>query len=153
VRKRSSYRPRVVRYDNMAHVRAGLEPMTADAGQFYLLMIKSHDALDLLVHGTATRAQMELLTNICNITSALAKQGYGANWLPEIHAGEEALFALSRRGMSNDQHFVGTDYELNAVRDLIDVHDAQLEVITIQEMERAMDYVIEAERNKLARCI
>ena len=153
MRKRSRYRPGIVRLDNMAYVRAGLEPMTADAGQFYLLKIKSHDALDLLVHGTATRLQMELLTNISNITIALAKQGYGANWWPEIHAGEEALLALSRRGMSSDQHFVGRGYELNAVRDLIDVHDAQLDVITIQEMERAMDYVIEAERNKLARCI
>lgn len=153
MRKRSRYRPRPVLLDTMAHVRSGLEHMCSDVARFSLLKIKNHDALDTLVHGTATRLQMELLTNVSNLTGALAKQGFGADWTPEIRAGEDALLTLSQRGTAHQMHFVGTGPELNAVRELMGIHDAQLEAVTIQDVERAMDYVIEVKRNKLARHI
>jgi hypothetical protein len=43
--------------------------------------------------------------------------------------------------------------ELNAVREMFDVHDAQLEVVTVREIETAMDYIDEVKRNKLAKRI
>jgi hypothetical protein len=147
-KKRSRYRPKPVRLDVMAFVRAGMRQLAEMGGELATLKIKNHDALTSLVQGRASRHDMEILICTCNMTAALAVQGYGKEWTEEIVAGEAAVLAIATR-----PRWLCRGEELNAVREMFDVHDAQLEVVTVREIETAMDYIDEVKRNKLAKRI
>ena len=83
-----------------------------------------------------------------NMAEAFAHQGIGAEWNAEIRAGEDAILAVARR-----DKWVCKAGELNAIRELMDVHDAQLEVVTVSQVEKALAHIKEVKRNKRARRI
>ena len=59
---------------------------------------------------------------------------------------------MGKRGVSG-RNFAFTALELKAVRLAMEIHDRQLEEITVREIEQAMDYVTECIRLKKARPI
>jgi hypothetical protein len=148
MKKRSRYRPKLVRLDVMGFVQAGMKPLSAVGGELATLQIKNHGSLAALSHGQATQRDMDILICTSNMTEALAKQGFGNDWAAEIAAGEAALCAVAAR-----DRWICRGSELHAMRELLDVHDAQLEVVTVRNIETAMDYIDEVIRNKLAKRI
>lgn len=151
MKKRSRYRPTPIRFDVMAFVQAGMRPLAA-TGQLSTLQIKNHDALASLALGCATRTDMDKLVAAVNMAESLAWLGFGKNWSAGIKAGEDAVKAVSERGAAAS-HWVATGLELAALRELMNIHDAQLEIATVQQIEKAMDHIKEVERNKRARKI
>ena len=148
MRKKSRYRPTSIRYDVMGFVMSGIRTLSQTGGTLSTLQIKNYDALASLVQGRATLHDMNILIEISNMAEALAKQGYGKQWVTEITAGEEAIKAVASR-----DKWVCRSTEMNAIRELFNVHDAQLEVVTVSEIEQALDYINEVKRNKRARRI
>ena len=148
MRKRSAYRPRPVLLDALAHVKSGMKPLTQVAGEYVKLKIINHDALLALTQGKATWQSMNKLIAAGNMAEAFAHQGIGAEWNAEIRAGEDAILAVARR-----DKWVCKAGELNAIRELMDVHDAQLEVVTVSQVEKALAHIKEVKRNKRARRI
>jgi hypothetical protein len=59
---------------------------------------------------------------------------------------------MGKRGLEKNR-FAFTGPEINAVRVVIDLHDAQLDDCTVKEMERALDIVAEEVRLKKCRTI
>jgi hypothetical protein len=152
VRKRSKYKPKGVRLDNMTWVRAGLKKVDEiSAGT--TLKIRNHDAMNNLRLGVAARFDIDALIDAANITEALANRGIGEDWKPEIRAGQDAILTLARRGVANDFRFVAKGPELVALNLLIEVHDAQLETVTVKQLETAMADVMESLRLKKMRPI
>ena len=88
-----------------------------------------------------------------NMTEALACMGIGADWLPEIKEAQDALLTLARRGVEKDYRFILTGPELQAMNQCMEIHDAQLEVATIQQLEQAMDIVNKIIAQRKARPI
>jgi hypothetical protein len=152
VRKRSKYKPRQIIPDTMTWVRAGLKKVDEiSAGT--TLKIRNHDAMNNLRLGVAARFDIDALIDAANITEALANRGIGEDWKPEIRAGQDAILALARRGVANNFRFVAKGPELVSLNLLIEVHDAQLESVTVKQLETAMADVMESLRLKKMRPI
>ena len=148
MRKRSAYRPKSIRMDNMAFVQAGIRSF-AELPAGTVLRIKNHDALNNARLGLATRADIDLLVAASNIAEAMCRVGNGIDWKPELNIGREALLAVARRG-SKTLRFTLTGTELQALNLMMEVHDAQLDACTVQDVENALDLVFEEIKHKRA---
>ena len=132
----------------MAFVQAGIRPFeTLPAGT--TLRVKNHDALNNLRMGIASRSDMDMLIAASNIAEAMRRMGKGTDWEAELKAGYDALLAVARRGAST-MKFVMTGLELQAFNLLMDIHDAQLDACTVQDVENAIDLVTEEIKHKRA---
>lgn len=151
MRKRSKYKPKPIRADNMWFVTSGIQRVgRIDAGT--TLLIKNHDAMNSLRLGIATRVDLDKLIGALNIAEGLVRLGLGTDWRVELRAGQDALLAVGRRGVQTGK-FILTGPELTSLNLAMDIHDAQLEECTISQLERAMDIVSEDIRLKKARPI
>jgi hypothetical protein len=152
MRKRSKYRPKGVRLDNMTWVQAGLKKVDA-IGAGTTLKIRNHDAMNNIRKGTATRVEIDAVIDAFNIAEALARRGMGADWAVEIRAAQDALLELARRGVERGFQFTVKAEELTAMNLGMEIHDAQLDAVTVRELETAMNDVMENLRNKRMRHI
>ncbi len=145
---RKKYRPKPIRMDNMSFVRASIQPFV-ELGAGTTLRVKNHDALNNLRMGVATRSDMDMLIAASNIAEAMRRMGKGTDWGLELKAGHDALLDVDRRGVPS-MRFVMTGPELKALNLLMDIHDAQLDACTVQDVENAVDLVDKEIRNKRA---
>jgi hypothetical protein len=150
MRKKSKYKPKGVRLDNMAWVQSGLRRVE-DVSASATIKIRNHDAMNTLRLGTATRVEIDVLINALNVTEALARHGVGSDWMPELRRAQDALLTLARRGLKS--RFIVRADELTALNLAMEIHDAQLETVTVKQLEAAMEFVAETVRLKKARPI
>jgi hypothetical protein len=140
MRKRSAYRPKGVRLDNMSWVKSGLQRLVSLTNENFVVRTKNHAAMRAITTGVGTKDDADIMIAALNMTEALAKLRIGDDWSSEIRAGQVALLALCRRYM-DIRRFVFKAEELTAVNLAMEIHDAQLDACTVQELERAMDIV------------
>jgi len=151
VRKKSKYKPKGVRTDNMTWVMSSIKPFKEiSAGTD--LRIKNHDAMDKLRRGVADKADMDVLIGAANMCEGYMRlrDEFGKDWSTEIRAGQDALLAVARRGLDSNR-FVCKAPELVAINLILEIHDAQLEQSTVQDMERALEIVEKDQRHGKAR--
>lgn len=152
MRKRSKYRPKPIIPDTMTWVRAGMKKLD-DISAGTTLKIRNHDAMNNLRLGQAKRHDIDALIDAMNVAEALANRGIGDDWKPEIREAQDAMLALARRGVMKDMRFIARGEELKAMNLCMEVHDAQLEVVTVKQLETAMADVMESLRLKKMRPI
>lgn len=152
MRKRSKYRPKPLRMDNINYVLTGMK-LLDETPEGVTLRIKNHDALNNIRKGEGTRDDIDKIIAAFNMTEALACMGIGNDWLAEIKEAQDALLTLARRGVAKDYRFILTGPELQAMNQCMEIHDAQLEVATIQQLEQAMDIVNKVISQRKARPI
>jgi hypothetical protein len=145
---RKKYRPKPIRMDNMAFVQAGIRPFVG-LGAGTTLRVKNYDALNNLRMGVATRSDMDMLIAASNIAEAMRRMGKGTDWQAELKAGHDALYTVAKRGAPT-MRFVMTGPELKALNLLMEIHDAQLDDCTVQDVENAIDLVTEEIKHKRA---
>jgi len=153
MKKRSKYRPKGVRVDSVSWVLMGLKPFSSvDVSTD--LRIKNHAAMDTLRKGDATRADIDMLIGVFNITEAYMRlrPELGADWAEEIQAGQDALHAVGQRGAKSGR-FVLKANELTAMNLVMEIHDAQLDNTTVKDMEKALDIVQQEYRARRMRPI
>lgn len=138
MRKRSKYKPKGVRLDVMAYVKQGMAPMTEHHDAVMALRIRNHAALAAITQGKATRDDIDTLIAAVNMTEALAMNGLGRDWRPEITAAQEAILTMTRRGIPLGDKFVFTGPELQAVNLAMEVHDAQIDQASVADLEKAL---------------
>jgi hypothetical protein len=153
MKKRSKYRPKGVRLDMVNWVLAGLKPMNA-ISLTTDLRIKNHAAMDTLRKGDATRDDIDVLIGMFNMTEAYTRlrPEFGIDWAEEIRAGQDALYAVARRGVESGR-FILKASELQAINLVMELHDQQLDISTVRDMEKAMDIINIEFQNKLMRPI
>lgn len=153
MRKKSKYKPKGVRTDNMTWVMSSIKPFKEiSAGTD--LRIKNHDAMDKLRRGVADKADMDVLIGAANMCEGYMRlrDEFGKDWSAEIRAGQDALLAVARRGLDSNR-FVCKAPELVAINLILEIHDAQLEQSTVQDMERALAIVEKDQRHGKARSV
>jgi hypothetical protein len=116
------------------------------------LKIKNHMALANLTKGVATRQDIDMLIQAINMVEALYRMGFGREYASEVRAGLDALHAVGVRGAESGR-FILKSEEMNALNETMELHDAQLEVITLKDMENAIKLVNEELRQKKMRPI
>lgn len=155
MRKRSKYRPKGVRLDNLTWVMSSIKPF--DSVEVAVdLRIKNHAALEALRLGQATRHDMDVLIGAFNMCEGYMRlrDEFGVDWAKEIREGQDALLAVSRRGLAlSPERFVCRADELVAINMTMQIHDAQLDRSTVQDMERALDIVEKDQKHGKARVI
>jgi hypothetical protein len=154
MRKKSSYKPRPVRADNLNWILAGMKKVGSLPVAGVDLKLKNHGALDSILMGNGTRDHVDVLIAAVNICEALVRirDDLGLDWATEIKAAQDALYTMARRGVEKNS-FAFTGPEMTAMKLVMDVHDVQLDNCTVKEMEQALFIVYEEVRQKKARPI
>ena len=152
MRKRSKYRPRELIVNTMGYVLEGMAPVAQHDSFLVDLKIKNHGALTALTKGMATRKDIDTLIQAGNIVEALYRLGFGRDYFPEVRAGLDALYEVGVRGAESGR-FVLKASEMDALNTVMELHDAQLEIITVKDMGAAFKLVIDEFRKKKMRAI
>lgn len=147
MRKRSKYRPKKILVNPIGYVLEGMSPVAKHDSFLLDLKIKNHISMASLTQGKATRDDMDKLISMSNITEALYRLGFGTDYKDVLRDGSTALLDIARRGAETNR-FVLWGAEMKALNTLMELHDAQMEVITIKDMERAVALVENERRQK-----
>lgn len=148
---RKKYKPKGVRLDATTWVINGFRNISQTGDAVLHLKIKNHESLECLRKGEATRMDIDAIISAFNMAEALARMQIGDDYAAEIKAGQDALLDAAKRGVNRDDRFVLKAQELTAIVETMLIHDAQLEITTIGELEKAMDIVTKEIRMRRAR--
>lgn len=154
MKKKSKYKPRGVRYDNLSWIVAGFKKVGTLPTAGVALKLKNHEALDSILTGQGTKSHVDVLIAAVNMSEAFirVRDELGKDWAEEIRAAQDAIYTMGRRGFERNS-FVFTGPEMTAVKLVMDLHDAQLDDCSVREMEQALFIVEEEIRMKKARPI
>jgi hypothetical protein len=134
----------------VSHVIGGFRPVR-EVGHSTTLKIRNHAAMNSMVHGTGTRDDIDELIAAMNVCEALAiTTGLGDEYRSEIKAAQDAIFSMGRRGLDKGR-FLFTGLEIQAMNLGMEIHDAQLDVCTVEQLEKALDFVARELRARRAR--
>ena len=147
MRKRSKYRPKHVLINPVGYVMEGLSPVRSHVSFMVDLKIKNHAALDSLTKGVATRTDIDTLIAMGNITEAFARMGFGKDYSDVVKQGLLAIRAVGARGIGSGR-FILKAAEMTAINEFMELHDAQMEVVTLRDMDEAIALVSEEFRLK-----
>jgi hypothetical protein len=150
---RKKYKPKPVRLDAVTWVINGFRNISETGDAVLHLKIKNHESLECLRKGEATRIDIDTIISAFNIAEALARMQIGDDYAKEIKAGQDALLDVAKRGVSRDEKFILKAAELSAINLVMEIHDAQLEITTIGELEKAMDIVTKEIKARKARSV
>ena len=140
MKKKSKYRPKGLLINPLQYVLESLKPVKHHDSYLIDLKIKNHGAMDALTKGVAVRSDMDVLINMVNVVEALYRLGFGEDYGAEIRQGLDALHAVGSRGIETGR-FILKAHEMSHLNLVMELHDAQMEVITVKDMERAVDLV------------
>jgi len=154
MRKKSKYKPKGVRLDNLSWVTSGLKRVGSLPTAGVDLKLKNHEALESILKGNATRDHADMIIAAFNIAEALyhVNPALGEDWADEIRAAQDAIYTMSRRSLTLN-NFVFNAAEMAAVKLGMLVHNQQLDDCTVREMELAIEYVEARLKSKQARVI
>ncbi|MFM7011486.1 MAG: hypothetical protein ACKO0Z_19515 [Betaproteobacteria bacterium] len=119
--------------------------MTSHKDYLMDLRLKNSQAMYALTHGTATKRDMDMLIAMSNITHALQETGFGKEYEEVAVGGRAALIGIAHRAMTAGR-FVPTGPEITALNSLMELHDAQMDVITVKDMDNAIAWAKKKER-------
>ena len=140
MKKRSKYRPRDKLINPVAYVLESLKPVRYHDAYLVDLKIKNHGSMEALTKGNAGRTEIDLLINMGNTTEALYRLGFGEDYGDVVEQGLDALHEVGKRGIETGR-FILKAHEMSHLNLLMELHDAQMEVITVKDMERASDLI------------
>lgn len=140
-KRNKKYRPRPVVLDTLSYVLSGMRPLAGLKDWYLHIQIKQRSALEAVRKGMASKDDIDVLMAMANMTEALAVNGKGRDWMDEILASQEQLRLLAESGAKRGMRFVMNHQQWQALKDITDLHEAQLENCTVYDIERAYDYV------------
>ena len=154
MRKKSSYKPRPVRADNLNWILAGMKKVGSLPTAGVALKLKNREALDSILTGHGTKEHVDVLISAVNMSEAMIRirDELGMDWKDEIKAAQDAIYTMGKRGIEREI-FAFTGPEMTAVKLVMDLHDAQLDDCSVKDMERALFIVQEEIRLKKCRAI
>lgn len=151
MRKRSKYKPKGVRLDVMSWLKSGFKPVS-QVSEIMNVRIKNHEAILSIRMGTGTTEDVDALIMAFNVTESLARMKIGHEYNGEIREAQDAIKAMCDRAAVHGKFLFKGD-EMNAINLAMEIHDAQLDVCTVLDMERAYDHVLKELRAKRVRVL
>jgi len=142
MRKRSKYKPKGINPDNISYVLSGFRKVATLPIAGIKLLTRNHSALEEILHGRGTHEHVDVLIAAMNMCETLAHMGLGQDWKKEILDAQQAVYNLAQRGISGKK-FIFTGPEMSIVKQMMELHDRQLEECTVAQMEKALDVVSE----------
>lgn len=134
---RKKYKPRGTLLDPMGYVLEGMTPIAKHGSYLLDLKIKNSMSMHALLHGTAKKRDMDALVAMSNIVEALTRLGFGAEYKDIAVEGRYAILSIIYRANTKRQ-FTPAGPEIKALQELMMLHDEQMGIITINDIEEAM---------------
>jgi len=141
MRKRSKYKPRPVLQNPLGYVIESLTPAAKHENFLLDLKIKNSEAMVALMKGHAVKADMDALIAMSNVTEALHQMGFGAEYGEVCIDGRVAILRIIDRAKQHGK-FTPTGTEIQLLNLLMELHDAQMDVITVRDLEKALALVL-----------
>ena len=140
MKKRSKYRPKRVLINPISYVIESLTPIAEHYDSLINLKIKNSQSMFSLLHGCSTVIDMATLRDMSNMTEAFCIMNFGKEHFDIVNKGRNAIFTIVERA-GKVKKFIPTGLEIQALNDLIELHNAQIEIVTIRDMEKAISLV------------
>ena len=140
MRKRSKYRPKPVLQNPLGYVIESMTPVTKHENFLLDLKIKNSESMVSLMQGRAIKADMDILIAMSNVTEALQQMGFGKDYQDVCVDGRFAILKIIERARQHGR-FTPTGPEIQLLNLLMELHDAQMDVITVRDIEKALALV------------
>lgn len=137
---RKKYRPKPMLSNPLGYVLESMVPLRDHDFPMTDLKIKNHMAMTMLTQGTAKKDDMDKLVALSNVTEALWELGFGKEYRNVCVDGRYAILSIINRATKHSK-FTPTGPEITMLNTLMELHDAQMEIITVKDMEKALDIV------------
>jgi hypothetical protein len=139
VRKKSKYKPRPVLVDPVGFVVESVKPLAEHDDYVLKWKLKNHEAFASLMRGQAGKDDINTLAAARNISEALLVVLDGSDVDGTLARSAVAIIELCDRGNAG-KSLVMRSEEMQAMRDLMQLHDELLDVVTIRQFEDALAY-------------
>lgn len=134
---RKQYRPKPRMLNAMGHVLEGMESVRSHDSYLRTLKIRNSEAVLALLRGEATKVDMNVLVALSNMVEVFCAMGFGKEYTDISVEGRTAILKIIFRAV--DKHkFVPMGPEIKAIQDLLELHDQQMGIITIKELDNAI---------------
>jgi hypothetical protein len=137
---RKKYKPKRNLVNPVGFVLEGIAPVSSHTNVLLNLKIRNHASMAQLTKGAATRRDIDELIAMVNMTEALYRLGFGTEYKDVVHGGLESLRAVGRRGAASGR-FILKATEMHALNEVMELHDAQMDVISVNDMDKAISIV------------
>lgn len=135
---KKKYRPKSPIADPLGFVLEGFKPLRQQDSYLLNLKVVNHGAMLQLTRGAASLDDINTLLAMSNGCVALVSMGIGAEYREVMDRGVAALQAVCDRACQTDRVTLYA-HEITALNEFIELHDAQLDVVTVAEMSRAIE--------------
>lgn len=136
-KRNKKYTPKPVRLDNMGFAMKGFTRLTDVREEAQRLKDKNTMAIVAMTMGYADRETVDTLIAAMNITEALAAADIGMAMMDDIRAGMAAVKDMASKGLASGR-FRFTGPQLQAVKRTLEIHDAQLDACTVNDLDEAI---------------
>lgn len=149
---RKQNRKRVVREARIPAFILGRLPVASFAEHTRKLRLVRHGALSAIAEGIGQDEHVELVLASLNIAEALSNMFYEGSHVEEILVAKAAMRAMVKRRPIVGAFLFGVDEHALVCR-AFQIHDAQLDDCTVEEIDSAREYVARAVREKRAEVL
>ena len=125
--------------DPVAFVLERLKPTTEASDWLLDLKLRNHGALTALMTGQANRQHVTDAISANNMCAALIARGFGTEYRWVLEASNAAIQSFCERYERTGKYGLNGQ-EINAMRDLLTLHDQQMEVTRIGDVEDAIKF-------------
>ena len=139
MRKKSKYKPRPRLVDPVGFVVESVKPLAELDDYVLKWKLKNHEAFAALMRGQAGKTDIDTLAAARNISEALMVLLDGSDVDGTLARSAVAIIDLCDRGNAG-KALVMRAQEMQAMRDLMQLHDELLDVVTIRQFEDALAY-------------
>lgn len=108
--------------------------------------LKASAGLDALMHGTAVKDNIGDIIAAHNMAMSLQKFKTGDQYRAITLASADALVSIAHRYTKNGK-YGATGPEIKALQDLLELHNAQLEITCVGDVQRAYSYAVNVHRS------
>lgn len=134
----------------LAYVLESLKPVREHESYLIGLKMTNHSAMSELTQGRATNVHVGVLIGMSNMIEGLWRLGFGKEYEAILVAGQRALDGVCDRAARTGR-YVLTGPEITALNDYMELHDAQMEVVCVKDIERALDLARKSEAAGLSK--
>jgi len=139
MRKKSKYKPRPRLVDPVGFVVESVRPLAELDDYVLKWKLRNHEAFAALMRGQASKDDIDTLAAARNIAEALLVVLDGEDIDGTLARSAVAIIDLCDRGNAG-KALVMRSEEMQAMRDLMQLHDELLDVVTIRQFEDALAY-------------
>jgi hypothetical protein len=139
MRKRSKYKPKPVLANPLGYVIESATPLIEHETYVVDWQLRNNSAFEKLLKGLADKKDINTLVAARNITEGLMVTLKGTDTDGTLARSAVALIDLCDRGNAGKSLVMKAE-EIQAMRDMMQLHDELLEVVTVRQFERALEY-------------